>query len=324
MKNKSETYLSTMTQTGELISPPSKSFASITQLHLMSLKSKNSRKTLTSIFNNIARMFEAPDHLLFDWVSLKPADVDTVIEILSEKRKLRPTTVNSYISAIRALFKTGYVNGLIDHNTFHRMSYIKGVKSTRIIKNRAPTTEEVLKFLITHCESHESAMGTRDAAMISVLAGCGLRRAELTSITMDDYDKALRTFRVIGKGNKERMVPIPKSCMCKIESWINNYRGTSGAYLFCRVRRHDVVQSNSPKLSGNAVYDMLKKRTKECEKDHIRPHGLRRFCGTTLLKAGKDLVLVRDYLGHNSISTTQIYIENDKSELQEAAEVFSI
>lgn len=308
-----------------LVTKPDSEFLTITQIYLMSLKSVNSRKTVSSVLNNIARIFKATDHVSFDWLSLRPADIDMVIAVLSERKKLKPSTINSYISAVRALFKSGYINGLVDTETFQRMSQLKSLKASRIVSNREPIQMDAVKILVKHCETQANAMGLRDAAMISVMASCGVRRAELVTIKLEDYNRENKTFTVIGKGNKERVVPIPAATLKRIESWIGTSRGDVPGFLFCRVRRHDKVSiSDTEYLSGNGVYDMLKKRTQELEQAHIRPHGLRRFCGTTLLKSGNDLVLVRDYLGHESISTTQIYIEKNEDELHEAAEIFDI
>lgn len=303
-----------------IVRPSASQHITVTQMHLASLRSKQSRLTRLSIFNNIARIFGANDHTSFDWLALKPIDINGIVAVLAYKRALLPTTVNSYISAIRSLFKTAYVNGLIDNETYQRIKSVENIKATRVTRNRKSASVEDIKALINHCESVNSAAGARDAAMIAVLASCGLRRAELASLNLSDFDAETGFFRVIGKGNKERMVPIPPTTISRILHWVDYYRGNSEGILFCRVRRHGFVPENptSP-LSGNSIYEMLKQRTNELNKEQIRPHSLRRFCGTTLLNAGRDLVLVRDYLGHESISTTQIYIEKDHSELHEAA-----
>tara|TARA_B100000749_G_C18437022_1_gene470519 strand:+ start:345 stop:1310 length:966 start_codon:yes stop_codon:yes gene_type:complete len=310
-------------QSTEIITPPDYGNFSVTQLHLMSLKSTGSRRTLTSIFNNIARLFGANDHLSFDWLSMKPADANVMIAVMMEKRELRPTTVNSYISALRALFNTAYLNGLIEHETCQRMLSIKNVKATRVTRNRKLIKKEVVSKLIEYCESLKNASGTRDAAIISTLASCGLRRAELASLTLHNYMPEERSICVIGKGNKERVVPVSSSTIERIERWIDFFRGNKEGYLFCRVRRHGFIGEEFTRpLSGNAIYDILKNRTSQLDSEQVRPHGLRRYCGTSLLNAGNDLVLVRDYLGHESIATTQIYTEKDQSQLHKAASIF--
>jgi integrase/recombinase XerD len=190
------------------------------------------------------------------------------------------------------LFKSGYINGLVDTETFQRMTQVQSLKASRIVSNRDPIKMDAVKILVEHCEIQANAMGLRDAAMISVMASCGVRRAELVTIKLEDYDREKKTFTVIGKGNKERLVPIPAATLKRIENWIVSSRSDVPGFLFCRVRRHDkVVISDTEYLSGNGVYDMLEKRTLELKHAHIRPHGLRRFCGTTLLKSGMTLCL---------------------------------
>ncbi|WP_394222757.1 tyrosine-type recombinase/integrase [Alteromonas gracilis] len=294
-------------------------------LHLMTLRSKRSRKTVASQLNQIVRIFGHDKHETFDWIAMKPVDIDVVIETLLEIRKMKPRTVNSYLAAIRGVFRAAYMNGIVNNETYHRIQQIRNVKAETIAKGRKPIKKEAVKILVEHCLSLGDAIGFRDATIISLLAGSGLRRDELVNIKLKDYDSSLRKFVVTGKGNKERTVDIPPNTCKRLNEWIDKYRGALPGYIFCSINKWGQmnISDNSP-LSGNAIYDLLKKRTKELSHDHVRPHGLRRFCGTNMLKNGIDLVVVRDVLGHNSISTTQIYIENDEAELQKAVELNDI
>jgi site-specific recombinase XerD len=294
-------------------------------LHLMSLRSARSRKTVASQLNQIVRLFGHDKHETFDWISLKPLDVDLIIETLLKVRKLKPRTVNSYLAAIRGVFRAAYKNGILNNETYHRIQQIKNITAVTITKGRKPVKKDTVQALVEYCLSLGDSIGFRDATIISLLAGCGLRRDELVNIKLNDYNPSLRKFVVTGKGNKERIVDIPPNACKRLNEWIEKHRGNEPGYIFCSINNWGKMNiSDTTPLSGNAIYDLLKKRTSELSQEHVRPHGLRRFCGTNMLKNGVDLVVVRDVLGHNSISTTQIYIENDEAELQKAVELNDI
>ncbi len=292
------------------------------QLHLMSLRSKRSRNTVSSQLNQIVRIFGGSTHDKFNWMTLKPVDIDLIIETLLTVKKLKPRTINAYLAGIRGVFKAAYMNNLVNGETYQRIQKIKNLSASTIPKGRRPIAKDAVKALVDYCLSLEDTIGFRDATIISLLAGCGLRRDELVNIKLKDYDKIERRFVVTGKGNKQRNVDIPKNTSNRLNEWIRTYRGIEPGYIFCRIDKWGKMHiSDKNPMSGNAIYDLLKKRTSELSLDHLRPHGLRRFCGTNMLKNGSDLVVVRDVLGHNSINTTQIYIENDETELRKAVEV---
>lgn len=295
------------------------------QLHLMSLRSKNSRKTVKSILNRIVGIFGCNNHEDFDWMSLKPVDIDIVIETLVTVREFKPRTVNSYLSAIRGVFNAAYRNSMVDLDVYQKIKTIKNLSASTIARGRKPIKKSVIAELVNYCESLDTKAGFRDAVMIALLAGCGLRRDELVSLRLSDYSPDKRQFLVTGKGNKQREVDIPTRAATRLNDWIRNQRGNEDGYIFCRIDQWGHMYVSTDKsMSGNAVYDMLKKRTHELQHEHIRPHGLRRFCGTNMLKSGTDLVVVRDVLGHSSINTTQIYIINDADEKRKAVEANDI
>lgn len=294
-------------------------------LHLMSLRSKRSRLTVASQLNQIVRVFGHDNHETFNWLAMKSVDVDVVIETLLSARKMKPRTVNSYLAAIRGVFRAAYMNGIVNNETYHRIQQIKNIKAQTITKGREPLKKDTVLLLVEHCLSLGDIIGFRDATIISLLASCGLRRDELVNIKLIDYDVAKQKIVVTGKGNKERIVDIPPNTTKRLNEWIEKYRGMEPGYIFCRINKWGKIDiSDNTPLTGNAIYNLLKKRATEISQGHVRPHALRRFCGTNMLKNGVDLVVVRDVLGHNSISTTQIYIENDESELRKAVAINDI
>ena len=307
-----------------LLSVPDKGNLSPSNRYLMSLRSKNSRRTMGSILNNIVRIFGAQTHSQFDWLSIEPTDVDIIIEHLREIRQLKPTTVNLYVNALRGVFKAAYVNNQLSTEAYEKLRSVKFYKGSRLARNRDPIEKDVLKAVIDTCD--DSPLGVRDAAIISLMANCGLRRDEVVNLTVSQYNREIGKMNVIGKGDKERVIPVPKKVRTRINLWLDTVRTNQEGFLFCRVRRWGKVDSAlSRPLTGQAIYNMLETRSLSLPDNiKIKPHALRRFCGTNLLKNGHDIALVKDVLGHADIKTTQVYIDTTDEEMRSAIDELDI
>ncbi len=148
----------------------------------------------------------------------------------------------------------------------------------------------------------------RDAAMLELLYGAGVRVSELAGLTLAQTDLASRTARVLGKGNKERLVPLGAQCLAALH-----------AYLAVRPRlRHPRTQRQAPDalflgrhgthLTVRQVQNLVREwGTKGAGRTDLHPHALRHTCATHLLDAGADLRGIQELLGHASLSTTQRY-----------------
>ncbi|WP_338456836.1 tyrosine-type recombinase/integrase [uncultured Alteromonas sp.] len=307
-----------------LLSVPDKGHLSPSNRYLMSLRSKNSRRTMGSILNNIVRIFGAQTHSQFHWLSIEPTDVDIVIEHLREVKKLKPTTVNLYVNALRGVFKAAYINNQLSTEAYEKLRSVKFYKGSRLARNREPIEKDVLKAVIDTCD--DSPLGVRDAAIISLMANCGLRRDEVVHLTVSQYNREVGKMNVIGKGDKERVIPVPKKVRTRINLWLDTVRTNQEGFLFCRVRRWGKVDSAlSRPLTGQAIYNMLETRSLSLPDNiKIKPHALRRFCGTNLLKNGHDIALVKDVLGHADIKTTQVYIDTTDEEMRSAIDELDI
>ncbi len=307
-----------------LLSVPDKGNLSPSNRYLMSLRSKNSRRTMGSILNNIVKIFGAQTHSQFDWLSIEPTDVDIIIEHLREIKQLKPNTVNLYVNALRGVFKAAYINNQLSTEAYEKLRSVKFYKGSRLARNREPIEKDVLKAVIDTCD--DSPLGVRDAAIISLMANCGLRRDEVVNLTVSQYNREIGKMNVIGKGDKERVIPVPKKVRTRINRWLDTVRTNQEGYLFCRVRRWGKVEKSlTTPLTGQAIYNMLETRSLSLPDNmKIKPHALRRFCGTNLLKNGHDIALVKDVLGHADIKTTQVYIDTTDEEMREAIDGIDI
>ena len=163
--------------------------------------------------------------------------------------------------------------------------------------------------------------GTRNRAIIETLYSCGLRVSELINITIQNLYLDVGFIKVIGKGSKERLVPIGSSAIKHINVYLKNYRksfkvidGNEG-FLFLNRR--------GKKLSRNMIFIIIKQLSiKNNIEKNISPHTFRHSFATHLIEGGADLRAVQDMLGHESITTTEIYTHLNKEYLREVVKKY--
>ena len=160
----------------------------------------------------------------------------------------------------------------------------------------------------------DTRLGARDAAVLKVLYASGLRVSELCGLKVNDVDDSF--VRVMGKGSKERLVPIGKPAIAAIDHYLLHHRGESDdkhLFLSKRGRRMDRV----------AIWKRVKHYAKEAGiEKNISPHTLRHSFATHLLDNGADLRIIQEMLGHASISSTDRYTHVSRSRLKESFDRF--
>jgi integrase/recombinase XerC len=156
-----------------------------------------------------------------------------------------------------------------------------------------------------HGPDSDNVLGSRDRAILEVLYSCGLRVSELTGLDLDSLNVELGIARVIGKGDKERIVPIGD----KAKNALFDYLKKRGELLAGRPDNRALFLNNrGGRLSSRSVARLVKKHMQRCNLGRpLSPHGLRHSFATHLLDAGADLRAVQELLGHVSLSTTQRY-----------------
>jgi integrase/recombinase XerC len=162
----------------------------------------------------------------------------------------------------------------------------------------------------------DSPLAIRDSAMLEILYASGARVAELCGLNFEDIDYERQAIRVLGKGNKERSIPIGIPAMKALKNWIDNARpqiasDKSGSALFIGLRGKRIDQ----RTVRTVVYEALS-AIEGLEK--LGPHALRHSAATHLLEGGADLRTVQEILGHASLATTQIYTHVSTERLQKA------
>ena len=189
------------------------------------------------------------------------------------------------------------------------------------VPKRLPATlgveqaRHILDEAVAQARSDESPQGARDAAILEVLYGAGLRVGELCGLDLGDVDRSRQTVKVTGKGDKERTVPMGAPALRAIDTWLPHRKEwvgpDSGQALFLGARGGRINQ----RVVRRVVHTHLRA---EPDSPDLGPHGLRHAMATHLLEGGADLRTVQDMLGHESLATTQIYTHVSTERLRAA------
>ncbi len=173
---------------------------------------------------------------------------------------------------------------------------------------------QVIASLETQLAEIPTDLHRRDLAMVEVLYASGIRVSELCGLNLGDIDTSRNTLQVIGKGNKQRVVPLGLPAMKALQSWLSISRpllvsSESGSAVFLGSRGKRIDQ----RTVREVVYDAMK-----AVGSTMGPHGLRHTAATHLLEGGADLRTVQEILGHSSLATTQIYTHVSPERLNQA------
>ena len=165
-----------------------------------------------------------------------------------------------------------------------------------------------------------SRLGHRNKAIIETMYGCGLRVSELCNIKLSNvfFDEGF--VRIVGKGNKERLIPVNPSALKSIKYYRESLRNqlALGNKIKNEAEDHVFVTGNGSIISRIMVFNIIKKAGKDAGiQKKISPHSLRHSFATHLIEGGADLRAVQEMLGHASITTTEIYTHLDKHYLKE-------
>ncbi len=218
-----------------------------------------------------------------------------------------PATTARKIATLRSFYKWMQRRGYVETNP---MLLIRTPKQTKRLP-KAITVEQVEKLLST--PDNRETLGARDRAILETLYSTGVRVSELVDLNRNDMDFAGQTLHVRGKGKKERIVPLGSHAMAAIRHYLTLLEPDP---RFVALRHRSMSDTQTPlfinknggRLSSRSVRRKLDKYLKSTGLDPtISPHTLRHSFATHLLDNGADLRSVQELLGHQSLSTTQIY-----------------
>ncbi len=255
----------------------------------------------------------------FPWWEVRYRDTAAVRADL--KARYKPSTVNRMLSAYRGVLKQTWRLGLIDAETYQRAVDVENLKAGTLLRGRALDGEE-LTALFGACADDPAPAGRRDAAMLAVFYGAGLRRAELAGLDVDDFDPGACAVTVRnGKQRKQRTVYLTRQGCRLVSAWIGARSDEAGP-LFCPVGQTGEVRVS--RMRGESIAYILKRRQQQAGVEHFSPHDLRRSCITDLLAAGGDVFTVQRLAGHADASTTARYDRRGETAKRRAAQNLTI
>lgn len=244
--------------------------------------------------------------------SLLEATASSILDFLQQnlQKGNSPASVARRLSGIKTFYKFLTLTGKLNANP---VKHLETPKIKRILPEIL-SIDEVDQLMAQPTVT--LPLGLRDRAMLELMYACGLRVSELLSLTIEDLDFKERFLRCMGKGSKERLVPISKLAL----SWVERFIARSRPLLITRrpYERRLFINAHGKPLSRQGFFKILRNYTYKAQiKKRISPHSLRHSFATHLLENGADLRLVQELLGHADISTTQIYTHISRSHLRD-------
>ncbi|HYW09713.1 MAG TPA: tyrosine-type recombinase/integrase [Longimicrobium sp.] len=232
-----------------------------------------------------------------------------------------PAGANRMLSSLRGVLRESWNLGQLPAEDYQRAISVKAVRGERLPAGRSLGAGEV-RALFVACALDERPAWVRDAAIVAVLYGAGLRRAELVQLDVADYTPATGGVRVrTGKGNKERLAYVSGMGSVAVDAWLR-VRGAEPGALFTPLHRTGSVQMRA--LREQSVYDMLARRAAQAGVESFSPHDLRRTFAGDLLDAGADISTVQKLMGHANVTTTQRYDRRGEETKRRAAGLLHI
>lgn len=265
-------------------------------LYLARRSTPASQATARSALNAAAQLLGADGYATLDW-ALTYSDAAL---IRAGANSLEPGWAKVVWSSVRQVVAEARRLGLIDGDTAASIHALPAPSGSGGNLGRTPSANEVADML-SAAAADMTIRGRRDAALVAVLAGCGLRRSEAAALRVGDLDLMKCTVLIrSGKGRRQRLLPLPSWVVDFVREWVMT-AGVAGA-LFCGVDRWGNLGQRQ--LSGHAVNEIVGRLAIAAGVEPITCHGFRRFAVTTLIRSTGDTALAQRLAGHADVSTT--------------------
>ena len=223
--------------------------------------------------------------------------------------EIAPASISRKLSSLKSLYKFLLKEGMVDSNPATAVKSPKKAKKLPVFVDE----NKIIPLLDSENIFDDSFSGTRDKLIMELLFGTGIRLSELTNIKLNDFSIQEQLLKVLGKRNKERIIPLNKSLCVLVDYYLNHrkicFSGIDTPYLILT----DKGDKAYPKLIYRVVNKYLSMISTQQKKS---PHVLRHSFATTLLNKGADINAIKELLGHANLSATQIYTHNTVERLK--------
>ena len=239
---------------------------------------------------------------LEDIHSINRMNINAYVRTLRE-RKLAPTSVIRKVASLRGFFKWATSSGILEKNPAATLEQ--------------PKTPQRLPKVVSVKEIDEmlhNNLTPLEHVMMELLYSCGLRVSELVNLKLNDIDLSSKYIRCLGKGSKERIIPIGEQAKAMLQEYFPTRDLLVKKYNL--TTKNLLIKDNGHFVTRQDVYNFIHAQGKLIHKN-ISPHTLRHSFATHLLENGADLRVVQELLGHSDVSTTQLYTHISKKRLKE-------
>ena len=218
-------------------------------------------------------------------------------------------TVNRKVSSLKTYYKFLLKTSQIEASPLTKHKALKTSKKIQV-----PFSEKEIENVMLLLKTENTFEGVRDRLIIELFYSSGIRRAELISIKVNDISQAQKNIKVLGKRNKERIIPLLPSVLNTLQEYFQ-HRETLEVI---KDKEQLFLTSKGVKIYENLVYRVINSYfSRVSEKVKKSPHILRHSFATHLLNEGADINSVKELLGHSSLASTQVYTQNSIAKLKE-------
>lgn len=219
------------------------------------------------------------------------------------------TTINRKISSLRTFYKFLIKIGELEVSPLAKHKVLKTSKKLQV-----PFSEKEIEDVLNILNEENSFTGVRNKLIIELFYSTGMRRGELVKLKLNDFSISKKTIKVLGKRNKERIIPLLPSVLNSITLYISS----RNKLKLIKDKEFLFLTKRGTKVYETLVYRVINNYfSKASEKVKKSPHILRHSFATHLLNEGADIKSVKELLGHSSLASTQIYANNSISKLKE-------
>ena len=266
-------------------------------LEYLKVERKYSNKTILSYKDDLIEYNEFLGNNFTNILNIDMNIVNNYMKYLYD-RKITKSSISRKLSSIRGLYNYLVREDIIKENHFNKIQNPKReLYLPKFLK------DEELDKIFSVCNSNNPTE-ERDTLIIELLYATGVRVSELVNIKIKDINREEKLIKVLGKGNKERMVIYNNHTKKALDTYLkdgyNYFNKKSSEYL--------ILNKNGNKLSERYIREIINKKVSQASLDiKISPHTLRHTFATDILENGADLMTVKELLGHESLNTTSIY-----------------
>lgn len=277
------------------------------------------RRTMATALHTIAQIATngQADALQMPWHELRYEHTQAIRAALAER--YAPATANKHLAALRGALKAAWRLGLMPADAYQRACDLEPVRGTTLPAGRALSLGEI-GALFAACAGTRPA-DVRDAALLAVLYGSGLRREETINLDLADYLVTDGTLTVNGKGRKQRLGHLASGADHALNAWIA-IRGTTDGPLFVPINKASRLTMR--RLTGQAIRLIVRKRVQQAGIASCTTHDFRRSHISGHLAAGTDINVVSKLAGHQNLTTTALYDRRPDQIQHEAARLLHI